>query len=260
MSPFATSGTGQLRRHVCEFRGLSRPVPRRHDHGSKRPRPISMAMDARNRGCCRATAPCPMQREHAPHHPAHADRVVASGAACRVGGRDHPRPGPPGEDPRPSRDTGDLPRRDLRHSPARLQDLTVRSRRLHARILHLDGLISDDRPTPVFGESPVAAQQGLLRSAFVPPIETGRGFDGLKREGRRLDGAALSRSRTLRRHQPVAAVSSLESLLAEGQGAEARVEPRNTAAANRASSARRQSRPGAYSGRWSRLRVSPSLP
>ncbi|MBO1018505.1 DUF1465 family protein [Methylobacterium sp. SD274] len=50
--------------------------------------------------------------------------------------------------------------------PARLQDLTVRSRRLHARILHLDGLISDDRPTPVFGESPVAAQQGLLRSAF----------------------------------------------------------------------------------------------
>ncbi|WP_019905633.1 DUF1465 family protein [Methylobacterium sp. 77] len=50
--------------------------------------------------------------------------------------------------------------------PARLQDLIVRSRRLHTRILHLDGLISDDRPTPIYRESPVAAQQGLLRSAF----------------------------------------------------------------------------------------------
>lgn len=51
--------------------------------------------------------------------------------------------------------------------PARLQDLIVRSRRLHARILHLDGLISsDERPTPVFRESPVAAQHGLLRNAF----------------------------------------------------------------------------------------------
>ncbi|GJE18256.1 protease adaptor protein RcdA [Methylobacterium marchantiae] len=50
--------------------------------------------------------------------------------------------------------------------PVRLQDLIVRSRRLHARILHLDGLISDDRPTPAFRESPVAAQQGLLRNAF----------------------------------------------------------------------------------------------
>ncbi|CAA2102410.1 MULTISPECIES: protease adaptor protein RcdA [Methylobacterium] len=50
--------------------------------------------------------------------------------------------------------------------PARLQDLIIRSRRLHARILHLDGLISDDHPTPIVRESPVAAQQGLLRSAF----------------------------------------------------------------------------------------------
>lgn len=50
--------------------------------------------------------------------------------------------------------------------PVRLQNLVLRARRLHARILHLDGLISDDRPTPVARESPVAAQQGLLRSAF----------------------------------------------------------------------------------------------
>lgn len=50
--------------------------------------------------------------------------------------------------------------------PLRLQDLVRRSRRLHARILHLDGLICDDRPAPVPRESPVAAQQGLLRTAF----------------------------------------------------------------------------------------------
>ena len=52
--------------------------------------------------------------------------------------------------------------------PARLQDLIVRSRRMHTRILHLDALISDDRPTPISRESPVAAQHGLLRSAFGP--------------------------------------------------------------------------------------------
>ncbi|WP_336490069.1 DUF1465 family protein [Methylobacterium nigriterrae] len=50
--------------------------------------------------------------------------------------------------------------------PLRLQDLVSRARRLHARILHLDTLISDDRPTPTLRESPVAAQHGLLRSAF----------------------------------------------------------------------------------------------
>jgi regulator of CtrA degradation len=50
--------------------------------------------------------------------------------------------------------------------PAQLQDLVERSRRLHARILHLDTLIVEDRPTPRPIESPVAAQQGLLRSAF----------------------------------------------------------------------------------------------
>lgn len=50
--------------------------------------------------------------------------------------------------------------------PLRLQDLVERSRRLHARILHLDALIGEDRPTPRPHESPVAAQHGLLRSAF----------------------------------------------------------------------------------------------
>jgi regulator of CtrA degradation len=50
--------------------------------------------------------------------------------------------------------------------PVRLQNLILRTRRLHARILHLDGLISEDRPAPVPRESPVAAQQGLLRSVF----------------------------------------------------------------------------------------------
>lgn len=50
--------------------------------------------------------------------------------------------------------------------PPRLQDLIGRSRRLHARILHLDGLIADDRPTPRPQPSPVADQHGLLRSAF----------------------------------------------------------------------------------------------
>jgi regulator of CtrA degradation len=50
--------------------------------------------------------------------------------------------------------------------PARMQQLILRARRLHARIIHLDGLIAEDRPTPRAVESPVAAQHGLLRSAF----------------------------------------------------------------------------------------------
>lgn len=52
--------------------------------------------------------------------------------------------------------------------PVTLQDLIVRSRRLHARILHLDGVITDERPTPVPQESPVVAQLSRLRSAFAP--------------------------------------------------------------------------------------------
>ncbi len=50
--------------------------------------------------------------------------------------------------------------------PERLRELIGLTARLHARILHLDALISDDRPTPVTRDSPVALQQGLLRSAF----------------------------------------------------------------------------------------------
>jgi regulator of CtrA degradation len=55
---------------------------------------------------------------------------------------------------------------DFNLLPMRLQQLIMRARRLHSRILHLDGLITDDRPTPAPVESPVAAQQGLLRMAF----------------------------------------------------------------------------------------------
>lgn len=63
--------------------------------------------------------------------------------------------------------TPDLPRADAGTLlPTSLQDLIIRTRRLHARVLHLDGLISDDRPTPVARQSPVAAQQDLLRSTF----------------------------------------------------------------------------------------------
>ena len=50
--------------------------------------------------------------------------------------------------------------------PLRLQDLVRRSRRLHSRILHLDALISEDRPAPMPRESPVTAQFGRLRAAF----------------------------------------------------------------------------------------------
>jgi regulator of CtrA degradation len=55
---------------------------------------------------------------------------------------------------------------DFNLLPVRLQQLIVRARRLHTRILHLDSLIAEDRPTPAPVESPVAAQQGLLRMAF----------------------------------------------------------------------------------------------
>lgn len=63
--------------------------------------------------------------------------------------------------------TPELPRADAGTVlPTSLQDLIVRTRRLHARVLHLDGLISDDRPTPVATRSPVEAQHDLLRSTF----------------------------------------------------------------------------------------------
>lgn len=50
--------------------------------------------------------------------------------------------------------------------PERLKELIGHSVRLHGRILHLDQLISEDLPPPAPRVSPVAAQQGLLRSAF----------------------------------------------------------------------------------------------
>ncbi|RVU18766.1 DUF1465 family protein [Methylobacterium oryzihabitans] len=50
--------------------------------------------------------------------------------------------------------------------PLSLQALIGQSKRLHARILHLDTLISDDRPTPEPRESPVVAQHDRLRQAF----------------------------------------------------------------------------------------------
>ena len=57
-------------------------------------------------------------------------------------------------------------RLDVDALPERLRELIALAARLHARILHLDGLISDDRPTPETRDSPVALQQWLIRSAF----------------------------------------------------------------------------------------------
>ena len=51
--------------------------------------------------------------------------------------------------------------------PARLRELVGASVRLHARIMHLDRLIAEDKPAPEPRESPVAVQQWLIRSAFA---------------------------------------------------------------------------------------------
>jgi regulator of CtrA degradation len=50
--------------------------------------------------------------------------------------------------------------------PPRLVHLIAESRRLHARIIHLDALVASDEPAPLRRTSPVADQQSLLRSAF----------------------------------------------------------------------------------------------
>ena len=50
--------------------------------------------------------------------------------------------------------------------PERLKDLIGLAARMHARILHLDQLISDDLPRPERRDSPVALQHLLIRSAF----------------------------------------------------------------------------------------------
>ena len=56
---------------------------------------------------------------------------------------------------------------DFEALPERLQELIGASVRLHARILHLDTLIADDRPATEPRPSPVAVQQWLIRSAFA---------------------------------------------------------------------------------------------
>jgi len=50
--------------------------------------------------------------------------------------------------------------------PERLKELIGLTTRMHARILHLDQLISDDLPLPGSRHSPVALQHSLIRSAF----------------------------------------------------------------------------------------------
>ena len=57
-------------------------------------------------------------------------------------------------------------RTDVEALPERLRELIGLAARMHARILHLDQLISDDRPAPVTRDSPVALQQLLIQSAF----------------------------------------------------------------------------------------------
>jgi regulator of CtrA degradation len=55
---------------------------------------------------------------------------------------------------------------DFEALPERLRELVALSVRMHARILHLDRLIAEDRPALEGRESPVAVQQWLIRSAF----------------------------------------------------------------------------------------------
>jgi regulator of CtrA degradation len=56
---------------------------------------------------------------------------------------------------------------DFEMLPQRLKDLIGLSARLHARILHLDQLISTPAPQPAAGpDNPVAVQQWLIERAF----------------------------------------------------------------------------------------------
>ena len=50
--------------------------------------------------------------------------------------------------------------------PARLKTLIGLSARLHARILHLDHLLTDAAPQPIAPDNPVATQQWLIERAF----------------------------------------------------------------------------------------------
>jgi regulator of CtrA degradation len=58
---------------------------------------------------------------------------------------------------------------DFELLPQRLRELVGLSARLHARILHLDQLISTAAPRPLAPDNPVAIQQWLIQSAFSEP-------------------------------------------------------------------------------------------
>jgi regulator of CtrA degradation len=54
--------------------------------------------------------------------------------------------------------------------PERLRALIGLAARLHARILHLDQLMTDAAPRPLTPDNPVAVQQWLIRRAFAEPV------------------------------------------------------------------------------------------
>ena len=58
------------------------------------------------------------------------------------------------------------PSAEFEELPERLKDLIELSLRLHARIVHLDRVISDEASAAPRNQSPIEAQLGLLRSAF----------------------------------------------------------------------------------------------
>ena len=55
---------------------------------------------------------------------------------------------------------------DYETLPLRLKELIGFSARLHARILHLDQLITDARPKPLTPDNPVEVQRWLIERAF----------------------------------------------------------------------------------------------
>ena len=55
--------------------------------------------------------------------------------------------------------------------PARLKTLIGLSARLHARILHLDHLLSEAAPRPLVPDNPVATQHWLIERAFNGPVD-----------------------------------------------------------------------------------------
>ena len=59
---------------------------------------------------------------------------------------------------------------DFELLPARLKELVGLSTRLHARIVHLDQLISEAQPKPVAPDNPVAIQQWLIQQAFAEKV------------------------------------------------------------------------------------------